>query len=176
LDINIMNHARLRAIIATIFLVGLAGKVAYAHPADMFFQSSRLSVTPTQIHLSWSIGPGSLIATLLWDDADLDHDGLVSPAEAQTWAEPVLAQFSADLDDRSLPWQLEAVDWPTSLVNFQVGDETIVLHSTADLPAQLTGAAHLNLYNHYQEAISINRFEIQTEDRRWPDVPSPPAG
>ena len=159
-----MKPTRIVALVATIFLAGLVGKNAYAHPADMFFQSSNLRVSDTQIHVSWSIVPGSLIATLLWSDADLNQDDVITPDEAKTWAELNLTQFSARLNDIPLRWQLESVAWPTSMVKFQVGEETIVLDLTTDLPANLTGTAQLDLHNHYQEPISINWFEVEGDD------------
>ncbi len=158
-----MKPLHLIALIFLLLIIGLKANPAQAHPADMFFQSHAIQLTSDGIDIIWSITPGSLIVPLVWSDADQDYDGSVTAAEAKTWVEQYLVEYTGSVNNTSLPLELEAVEWPTSLENFQIGNETIAIHLKADWPAELPNDSLFSLRNQFEEAITINWFSIQAE-------------
>jgi nickel/cobalt exporter len=147
--------------IIIIVLVILTGQSAQAHPADMYFQTHTIHLTPDGIRLTWSVYPGPLLVPMVYTEVDQDRDQVVSLAESQAWAETILPGFSASLGDTPLVWRLETVEWPTSFNAMQVGEETILIHLTTDWPSELAGEHQLKLYNQYQETMSVNWFYLQ---------------
>lgn len=134
---------------------------AQAHPADLFFQAYTLRLTPTTLQLSWTLVPGPMLVRPLWSEINQNQDRQVSPDEARAWVTSILPQWSADVDGTPLRWQLDAVEWPTSLQKLQIGEEKIVVHLTAVWPPQLANAAQLTLHNHFQELLTIHWFSLQ---------------
>ncbi|MBN1993826.1 MAG: PD40 domain-containing protein [Anaerolineae bacterium] len=138
----------------------LTGRPAQAHPADMYFQTHTIHLTPAGLRLTWSVFLGPLLVPLVYTDVDRNRDQAVSSAEAQAWAEIILPGFSVAFDDSALAWRLEGIEWPTDFNAMQTGDETILIHLAADWPANLAGEHQLTLNNQYQEAISVNWFYL----------------
>jgi len=139
--------------------------VAQAHPADMYFHSQTIRLSPDGVRVDWHISPGPLLAAVVWEEADQDGDGQVSPDETQSWVAPHLAAFSATLDDGvALTWRLESLEWPQSFTDLQVGDAVIRVQLTADWPVDLDGCHRLQWHNQYEEAASTNWFYLQAVD------------
>jgi ABC-type nickel/cobalt efflux system permease component RcnA/Tol biopolymer transport system component len=155
-----------RVLVLAVVLAALAGQVAWAHPADMYFQSHTIHLTPRGIRMTWLIYPGPLLAPSVWLEANRDKDKVVSPGEAIAWVEPRLAALSTTLDDTTpLAWRLESVEWPSSFTAMQVGDEKVIAHLTADWPTNLVGNHHLTLHNLlYEKSVSIEWFYLHGDD------------
>ncbi|MFH1636373.1 MAG: hypothetical protein ABIG63_20505 [Chloroflexota bacterium] len=149
--------ACLCAAVLALFLV----QAAWAHPADMYFHTHTVNLSPDGVQVIWEIVPGPMIASAIWHDADQNQDEAVSDEEARSWAELGLGMLAANIDGAApLIWRLEAVDWPTSIPTLRTGDEPIRIHLYADWPSNL-GATHtLHLKNSYQEANSISWFYV----------------
>jgi nickel/cobalt exporter len=147
-------------LIIVMTLTTLTSQSAQAHPADMYFQTHTIHLTPDDIRLTWSIYLGPLLVPMAYTEVDQDRDQAISPAEAQAWAEAIMPGFSAALGDTPLTWRLEAVEWPASFQAMQAGNETILIHLAADWPSELTGEHQFKLYNQYQETISVNWFYL----------------
>lgn len=154
--------AMLTAVI--VFLLPGTTSSALAHPADMYLQVQTVTLGSGGARLDWSISPGPMLSFVVWDQADQNGDGDVSPDEARAWAEPLLAEYYAILDQQTrLTWTLDAVEWPGSVVDFELGSETILIHVAITWPP---GAARrqLTLYNHFEEANSIHWFYLNGAD------------
>ncbi len=140
---------------------------ALAHPADMYYQTHTIHLAPDGIHTTWTILPGTLLAYVTWGDADANGDETVSTAEAQQWASERLTDYYLVIDGVQVAWTLEAVRWPDTLVDFEVGSQSIAIDVFAawpDASADATGptTTHtLAIYNRYQEIKSINWFAVQ---------------
>lgn len=151
------------AVIGALALGGIAP--AEAHPADMYLHVHTVTLTPDGLRLDWSIAPGPMLSFVVWDQADADGDGAVTPDEALAWGEPLVAEFFAVLDTQArLDLTLEAVEWPGSLVEFELGNETIVLHLAGAWSLDAAAGHQLALYNRYEEITSINWFYLSAED------------
>lgn len=105
-----------------------------------------------------------MLAPIIWIETDADQNKTVTPAEAQAWLEPYLAEFSLEIDGTPLTWQVDAVTWPASSNDFLAGGEMIDVTLSADWPANLTSQHQLTLHNHHQEVVSVNRFYLQAVD------------
>ena len=140
---------------------------ALAHPADMYYQTHTIHLAPDGVHTTWTILPGTLLAYVTWGDADTNGDEAVSAAEAQQWAQDRLDDYFLVIDGVQVVWTLEAVRWPDTLVDFEVGSQSIaidVFGAWAAGSGDVAGpaASHtLALYNRYQEIKSINWFAVQ---------------
>lgn len=106
-----------------------------------------------------------MLAQVVWNQADLDVNQVVSPEEALAWARPLPGQLVATVDDTTaLTWRLESVAWPTSFEEFQVGAQTIRVQLAADWPAELAGDHRLWLHNSHEEPITINWFYLHGDE------------
>ena len=160
-----MKLSQIIVIIAAIFLVGVVGETAYAHPADMYLQSHTVYLTPDGMRLEWTISPGPLLAPWEWNEADLDKDEAVSPEEVGVWLNTFrLSELSVTLNEQPLPWRVAKVDWPSTYESFQLGDENIIVHLAADWPANLPQRSQLRLENRYQPTLSVNWYYLHGQE------------
>src|SRR5689334_7842988 len=96
---------------------------ALAHPADVYTHVIHVDLSQEAISLKWEIKPGPMLIPFLWSEADTDLDGNVTREEADLWAGPRIAKFSAALNDMPLNLKLERVVFPSSQDAFQSGQE-----------------------------------------------------
>jgi nickel/cobalt exporter len=155
---------RVSLALAVALVALLPGRVARAHPADMFFNAHTVRLAPAGVEVEWSIAPGPMLTQAVWYDADRDQDEAIDADEARAWSEGRLAEFSATLDGAPLDWRVEAVEWPASATDFQLGDQTILIHLAADWPSGAAAGHRLSLYDSYAETISINWFYLHGVD------------
>ena len=64
---------------AAIGLSILTLQSAQAHPADMYFQTHTIRLTPDGIRLTWSIYPGPLLVPLVYGAVDQDRNDVINP-------------------------------------------------------------------------------------------------
>lgn len=157
--------ATIVALLVLPLLLGPAVTPAAAHPADMYFHVHTVHLAPDGLRATWSLASGSMLAFFIWSNADANQDDTVTDAEARAWFEPLLAELYAIYDtDTRIEWRLEAIQWPDSLVAFEVGDQAILATLAADWPEPVIEGEHqLILYNSYEERSSVNWFYVNGE-------------
>jgi nickel/cobalt transporter (NicO) family protein len=133
---------------------------AQAHPADVYAHTINITITQSGLQIKWEIKPGPMLTSFLWNQADSDQDGNLSPLEAETWGRTHAALLTATLDDKPLPLQIESVQMPTDLESFQAGEEFITLTLSAKLPQDATAIQRLALENGMEQKTSINWFYL----------------
>ena len=135
-----------------------------AHAIDMHFQDQAIQISQDGLQVDWKITPGPMLAGPLWDEADLDKNGIISQPEEQAWAEPILPQWEAWLDGKPLnSFKLKDVHWPASIDDLQGGTVPIEIVLTIQWPSGLTGQHLLEFHNTFQEGISQNSFSLKSD-------------
>ena len=157
------SHFVLRSLLALLLVGLLSGSgVVAAHPADMYLQTYTIEVTAEQIAVDWAITPGTLLAFLTWDQADINDDAFVDEQEAIDWIAPYLSEVTVAVDETlALQWIVDAVIWPESLAEFEMGNSAITVQMHAFWPSDFEGQHQIILYNRFEEAISVNWFYLQ---------------
>ncbi len=132
-----------------------------AHPADMYIQSQTIALDESGVQVDWKIVPGPFLADGAWAAADQDHNGSISPAEAQAWVAPFLSEFSVDLDGHALgPYTIQQIHWPASVDLLRTGEEAIEVVLRYTWPAGSSGELPFALHNAHLEANSLNWFAV----------------
>jgi nickel/cobalt exporter len=134
-----------------------------AHPADVYTHNIYLDISTDALAVNWEIKPGPLLIQALWFDADGDQDGLVSTEEADEWAASRISKFTASLDGREIPLQVDEVKFPETIDSFQAGLEFITISLSAPL-VDAGDVYRLNLQNGVEEQKSLNWYYINTTD------------
>jgi len=151
--------ARLAGVL--LLLAFLPADRAQAHSLDMYAQTQTIDITASGLQVDWKITPGPLLALGAWDQADQNHDGQISPQEAQAWLNPFLAQWTLALDGQSAGnIQVAGIHWPASVDTLQSGTDPIEIHLAFPWPQSLSGPHSLEIHNANQEAISLNWFSL----------------
>ncbi len=132
-----------------------------AHPADVYTHNIHIDIAQDALAIKWEIKPGPLLIQALWFDADVDQDGLVSTEEADGWAASRISKFSASLDGRELPLQVDAVKFPATIDSFQAGLEFITILLSAPI-VDTADVYRLNFQNGVEEQKSLNWYYINT--------------
>src|SRR3972149_10493598 len=133
---------------------------AFAHPADMYYQTIAAHLSPTGIRIDWEILPGPILTQVTWIQTDRNQDQVIADAEAGQWAGPVVAQFHLEMDGSPLEVRLESVKWPSTLSGFQSGNEPIRIQLSADWPDDSPGEHGLVLRDGFNSQISITWFYV----------------
>lgn len=152
---------RLLIIVLLGWLLLSTAPAAQAHPADMFLHNYLITATGEGLHLTWTITPGPLLISAIWSEVDANQDEVISDAEARAWLTPAVGTLATTINDETVAWQLEQVEWPGSYETFQVGDETIVLRLRAGWPNSLTEAQTITFENQFQSQISLHWFSVE---------------
>jgi ABC-type nickel/cobalt efflux system permease component RcnA/Tol biopolymer transport system component len=151
-------------LVMTVFICTLlVVSPVWAHPPDMYFHVLTVHVSPQGIQVTWAVTPGPMLAYKVWNEADTDQDGSISPDEARAWAQPSLPDLVLD-NGATLTWNLESVEWPAVLADFEAGTQPIQIELTSGWPGTLRGDHRFILYNSYQEASSVNWFYLYGDE------------
>ncbi len=161
---RIVPYTGITFVLLIVALTFATGSEVFAHPADMYYHTHSVTLTPDGARLTWEISPGTLLAYVTWNNADSNNDGKVDAGEALAWAAPMPDKYLVLVDGQPQTWQLVGVDWPESLVNFELGKETIAIHLTVSWPAAMSDTVQIALYNQFEEYNSSNWFIVQAED------------
>lgn len=138
---------------------------AAAHPADIYAHTIYVELSQTNLQIKWELKPGLMLTSYLWYEADENKDEILSPQEAEDWGKTIAVLMTATLDDQPLPLQMDAVQMPADLTQFQAGEEFITFKLSAQLPpARQSDAQKLTLKNRMQPKTSINWFYISAAD------------
>ncbi|MBT3714480.1 MAG: hypothetical protein HOG15_14110, partial [Anaerolineae bacterium] len=135
---------------------------AKAHPADMYFHTFTLDFSSSDVEISWGFAPGPMITHVIWTEADLDGNEIISEPEAKAWIEPVLADFSLELDGTPLKFELVSVKWANSLDELRSGETPVIINLRADWNA-LPAEHEFLLLNKYKPENSLNWFTINAK-------------
>lgn len=148
------------AVFAMLILVLVPQGAASAHPVDMYAQEQAITLTADGIQIVWKITPGPLLADSVWAAADADHNGTISPPEAQAWAAPFLAALSATINGQPLALRVDSLHWPAAIDVFRTGEESIQMQLSAQWPAKADEERHVQIHNAHLEANSLNWFSL----------------
>ena len=147
-----------------VLLFYLPARTAEAHSLDMFAQTQEIDLSSQGLQVDWKITPGPMLALGVWDQADQDHDGLVSPQEAEAWLMPFLTQWSLTLDGQPVTnIQAAVIHWPAKVDALQSGSDSITIRLVVQWPQSLSGSHTLEIHNTNQEALSLNWFSLAAE-------------
>ncbi|MEM7032991.1 MAG: hypothetical protein AAF629_25800 [Chloroflexota bacterium] len=153
---------RLFWFILAMLTLSLFPSASLAHPADQYFQKHNIYLTPEHLRIEWSINPGPLLASWVWNEADTNLDRVISEAESQAWVSARIEDFTLVVDDTPLTWQVESIVWPESVDLFQGGDSPILLHLQADWTSRHE-QPRLHLNNRVEEEASIMWYYVYGE-------------
>jgi nickel/cobalt transporter (NicO) family protein len=160
-------------VLLVIILILLAPlTTAKADPPDMYAQSLSIVMDGDGLHLDWKILPGPVISDATWQAADLNHDGSVSPAEAQTWLSSFIGGLSGSLDGVPAKFELQSIHWPASVVVLRTGEDPIEIRSQFNWPTSVAGRHSLMIHNAYIESNSLNWFSLSGQQGLSFDRPS----
>ncbi len=168
----------MRALILFIvlLLVLLPASPVSAHPADMYFQTTTVTLSPDGIQVSWEIVPGAMIAHVVWQDADQNQDDVISTTEAWAYLQPVTAKFMIKFDGAHLDPEVQVIEWASSLSSLRSGDEPIRIQMTAEWPASIAGQRQVTIQNQYNPENSIHWYHIQGGEGVTFDSPEQEGG
>lgn len=119
------------AIIAAVFSLGAP---LFAHRLDEYLQATIVSVGDDHIRASVRLFPGVAVSSAVIAAVDLNHDGVFSEAEQQTYAQQVLHDLSVSVDGHKLTPVLRTVNFPAP-IDMKEGLGEIHIEFTAELPA-----------------------------------------
>jgi ABC-type nickel/cobalt efflux system permease component RcnA len=165
----------MRSIFSQRFIVGLLlflvfgmlikpEHTAQAHPADQYKQLHEVIFTPTTIKVNWMLYPGALLAPSIWSEADTDGNDTIDFNESFSWAAPRIAYLLLTLDENTqMRWEVETVEFPESLTEFQLSNQAITIQLYAEYPPFFSGKHFVELQNRYEEGASTSWYYVYTE-------------
>lgn len=150
---------RLAKLLLILFL--FIPQIVHAHPADMYFNTYTVNISPDGMQVLWEFVPGPMITHVVWHAADTNGDDVISDAEALAWVQPLLADFSAKLDGTPLDLELVGVQWADDLPSLRTGDSPIVIELRGNWAGLDVAAGHdLLLLNDYNASNSLNWYTL----------------
>jgi hypothetical protein len=120
-----------------------------AHRLDEYLQASRVAVARDRIALEVDLTPGANIASDVIASVDRDGDTAISPIEAQSYGQSVLADLAVELDGRPVSLTLTRVEIST-IAELREGMGVIRVQATAPIDGSVAGRRNLHLQNDHQ--------------------------
>ena len=152
-------HKKWILLFVLISFINLAA--ASAHPADMFFQTHSVEISTTGINVTLEIIPGPLLASNIWQEADLDGNELIDFQESRNWANAILKYFVITLDQQAQPIEINSVIWPESVKALYSADEPITIQFSTNWSEKLSATHVVAVNNFYQNNLSVYWFKIK---------------
>ncbi len=126
----------------------------WAHRTDELLQASLITIEPEAVQLELNLTPGveslpSVLAVL-----DSDHDGRISSAEGETYADRVRSDLRLQLDGRALSLRGAGCQLPT-LEDLRAGVGTLRLIVRAELPSLASGPHEVQYENRHRPEQSV---------------------
>ena len=84
-----------------------------AHVLDEYVQATQITLAPNGIGAELHLTPGVHIADRIFKLIDLDHNGQISPAEAEGYAGSVLKGIALEVDGQRLPLTMTRFQLPS---------------------------------------------------------------
>jgi nickel/cobalt transporter (NicO) family protein len=138
----------------------IPARPASAHPADLYAQNIKITITQTDLKIEWEIKPGPLLVNFIWNQADLDKDGLLSESESTRLGNNYVPLLIATLEGKPLPLIVESMQLPTDFNKFQAGEENINFKLSAEWNQNENNVQQLILQNNLEKEKSINWFYL----------------
>jgi ABC-type nickel/cobalt efflux system permease component RcnA/Tol biopolymer transport system component len=146
----------------TVALLGLIFTSSVrAHPADIIFHNYEIAFSADGVEVVWGILPGPLVTEVIWNAADGNGDGQISPNEARRWTIDQVREVSAYLAGTDVPLSLDRIVWPESINALRLGDQAILIYLTAGWPQELTSETEFSFEN--TAANSLHWFALHAE-------------
>jgi hypothetical protein len=124
-----------------------------AHRLDEYLQATIFSVDANQVQGLMRLVPGVAVAPAIIRAIDTNHDGSLSDAEQQAYAQSVLLDLVLSADGKALKLNLVSVEFP-AVEQIEQGIGEIHVNFSAELPAN-AAARHLVFENHHRPAMSV---------------------
>ena len=131
-----------------------------AHPADMYFQTLDITLTPSDVAINWVIKPGPILANYILTQTDSNQNGTIDADELDSWTKAYVPLLVATLDSSALPLEIKSVQFPSDISRFQAGDEYIVVSLTAEWPQSGDNKHQFVLHDQFEEKVSITWFYL----------------
>jgi hypothetical protein len=168
-----MNTRTLLVPIALVFVWLTHPVKATAHRLDEYLQATRLSVERDRVELEIDLTAGMNVASQIFALMDTDHDGQISPAEGEAYAQSVLSSIAVSIDGRAAPVRLLDSHFP-EFRDVSLGVGTTRLRAVAMFPPADAGRHQIYYRNTHQSEIGaylVNALvptnkEIQINEQR----------
>jgi nickel/cobalt exporter len=98
--------------LAAVMLIVFPASAASAHPLDISWQTSYVTVTAGRVDIEVKISVGVLVAPAFLADLDRDADRSFSDAEGRDYASRVLAKVALRIDGTAVPLSFTEVELP----------------------------------------------------------------
>ena len=151
-------------IISLIALLSIFPSPVQAHPADLYAHNIHVTITQDGLQIEWQIKPGPLLVNFIWNEHDLNADGILSEDEQNAWAGSYADLMTASLDDKPFPLSASSAQFPDDLKSFQAGEQFITITLKADWPPDSENAQKLVITNGMEITKSINWYYLNAED------------
>jgi len=149
-----MNSRRLLVWFAVLSACLTTLPPADAHRLDELLQATRLSVDTERVDLEIDLTPGISLASEVFASIDTNRDGEISHAEGELYARQVLRSVDLSVDGRHLPVALVDSSFPP-FRDMSLGEGTIRLRATANVPATGAGRHQLSFSNTHRSRQSV---------------------
>ena len=103
---------------------------ASAHRLDEYLQATRLSLSPNEVGIEIDLTPGVDVAPLIFAMINTDHDGRISPSEAERYANQVLRETVLEIDGHRSQLDVLRYEFP-SFHEMSAGEGTIRIYGRA---------------------------------------------
>jgi hypothetical protein len=142
-----------RQLAVAILLLSGMGRTAYAHRLDEYLQATLLTIEQDEVQASMRLIPGVSVAPAVIAGIDTNHDGILSEAEQQSYAQRVLNDLTLTCDGQSITPKLISATFP-EIDQLRDGLGEIHIQFTGSL---LRGGLRrsLVLKNHHQNPSSV---------------------
>jgi hypothetical protein len=127
---------------------------ATAHRLDEYLQATRLSVERDHVELEIDLTAGMNVATQVFGLIDSNHDGQISTAEGEAYAQSVLKSVVLSVDGRTVPMNLLDSQFP-EFQDMAAGVGTARLRVSAAFPAAGGGRHQVYFRNTHQSEIGV---------------------
>lgn len=117
-----------------------------AHRRDEHLQAARIAIELERVDVELDITPGADVADALVSAIDGDHDGVLSEAERDAYAQRTIVGLALTIDGRGHALHLVSASVP-DVTSMRRGEGTIRLQSRAAITAQDSGAHQLRFVN-----------------------------
>jgi hypothetical protein len=141
------------------FLIGLSAAVAgdlpvNAHRLDEYLQATRIDLSSNRVDLEIDLTPGVSVANTVLSLMDINHDGNISTAEGDAYAELVLKGVLLEVDQQRHVAKLGSVQFPP-VSAMKSGTGTIHLKASAEFEPRVRGPHQLHYQNRHQTNLSV---------------------
>ncbi len=143
-----------RVLIGLVLAAAAMPATTAAHRLDEYLQASRVSIARDRIAFEVDLTPGANIASDIIASLDRDGDTAISPLEARSYGQSVLADLGVELDGRPLSLTLNGVEIST-IAELREGVGAIRLQATATIDGSGAGRRNLHLVNGHQPGRSV---------------------